>query len=271
MFRKTLVFFSLFFVCFSSFAQDNSTFIFRGNFDSSQRDACLENGVYNIGYTGLHTSTLLQFNGPGSSTGNFQLEAFYYGHLKFRSRIDNRTWSNWKRIWAGATDSWETDLSGKERLFLQENGATLIKGYGAKPFGVMDGNGNWVFNVGDGGFVGIGSDIVPGYRLAVAGTVLAERIKVKAQSTWPDYVFEDTYQLPSLQSVAQYIKVNKHLPEVPSATEIEKNNIDVGEMNIILLKKVEELTRYLIDQQQKYDGEIAALKKQVEALNAVRK
>ncbi|NML40846.1 hypothetical protein HHL17_26855 [Chitinophaga sp. G-6-1-13] len=264
MFRKLFFFLPLFFICLSTFCQD--TFIFRGNFDSSQRDACLENGVYNINYIGQHTSTLFQFNGPGSSTGNFQLEAFFFGELKYRNRIDNRSWSNWNRIWTGTTNSWNTDYGGKDRLFLQENGSTLVKGYGAKPFAVLDSIGNSVFNVGNDGYVGIGTNVIPGYRLAVAGTILAERIKVKAGSTWPDYVFEDSYKLPSLQSVEQYIKVHKHLPDVPSAAEIEKNNIDVAEMNVILLKKVEELTRYLIDQQKKYDAEIGELKNQVKTL-----
>lgn len=266
MYKKYFFFLPLFFICLNSFGQDPTTFIHRGSFDSSQRDLCLENGVYNIGYTGLHTSTLLQFNGQGSSTGNFQLEAFFYGELKYRNRVDNRSWSNWNRIWTGTVNSWNTDYAGKERLFMQENGSTLLKGYGVKPFGVLDSNGNSVFNIGQDGYVGIGTEVVSGYRLAVAGTILAERIKVKATGTWPDYVFEDTYELPSLQSVEQYIKVNKHLPGVPSAAEVSKNDIDIAEMNVILLKKVEELTRYLIDQQKKYDDEISQLKKQVTAL-----
>lgn len=264
--KKISFFLPLFFIYLISFGQDPSTFVFRSYFDSSQRDLCLENGVYGIGYAGQHTSTLLQFNVPGSSTGNFQLEALFYGELRYRNKIDNKVWTNWNRIWAGNMNSWNTDYGGKERLFLQENGSTLIKGYGAKPFGVLDSLGNAVFNVGNDGYVGIGTNVLPGYRLAVAGTILAERIKVKAVSAWPDYVFEDTYKLPSLQSVEQYIKVNKHLPDVPSAAEVEKNNIDVAEMNIILLKKVEELTRYLIDQQKKYDEEIKELKKQVTIL-----
>lgn len=266
MFKKLFLFLSLFFACLNAFCQDPSTFLFRGVADNGLRDTCLQNGVYNIIYPGQHVSTLLQYFGPGSSTGNFQLETSYLGELKYRNKIDGRVWTRWNRIWTGTTDSWNTDYGGKDRLFLQENGSTLIKGYGDKPFGVLDGAGNPVFNVGNNGFVGIGSEAVPGYRLAVAGTILAERVKVKAGSTWPDYVFEDGYQLPSLQSVEQYIKANKHLPDVPSAADIAKNDIDVAEMNVILLKKVEELTRYLIDQQKKYDAEISDLKNQVKTL-----
>lgn len=64
----------------------------------------------------------------------------------------------------------------------------------------------------------------------------------------PDYVFEDNYPLPSLHEVKQYIDEHKHLPEVPPAKDMEENGVDLGEMNMILLKKVEELTLYLIEQ-----------------------
>lgn len=106
-----------------------------------------------------------------------------------------------------------------------------------------------------GGNVGIGTTDTKGYKLAVNGDAIFNRIKVKPTAAWPDYVFEKDYKLPSLQDVEKYIQAHKHLPEVPSGEDILKKGIDVGELNTVLLKKIEELTLHVI-----------ALQKQVEAL-----
>ncbi len=78
----------------------------------------------------------------------------------------------------------------------------------------------------------------------------------------PDYVFETDYRLRTPQEVAEYLKQNKHLPEVPSAKEMEKTGVNVGEMNMILLKKVEELTLYMLKQQE----EIEKLKSELKSV-----
>jgi len=70
---------------------------------------------------------------------------------------------------------------------------------------------------------------------------------VLANINVPDYVFESDYQLLSLKETKAYITENKHLPEIPSATEIGENGIDLGDMNMRLLKKIEELTLYQIE------------------------
>ena len=64
--------------------------------------------------------------------------------------------------------------------------------------------------------------------------------------SWPDYVFSNTYKLPTLKEVEEYILKNKHLENVPTAEEVEKNGINVYEINRILLQKIEELTLYTI-------------------------
>jgi hypothetical protein len=102
------------------------------------------------------------------------------------------------------------------------------------------------------GNVGIGTTN-PDAKLAVKGTVHAEEVKVDLQVPGPDYVFEPTYQLPSLTEIENYIKANKHLPEVPSAKEMETNGINLSEMNMLLLKKVEELTLHLIEANKKIE------------------
>jgi hypothetical protein len=115
------------------------------------------------------------------------------------------------------------------------------------------------------GNVGIGTTNPPAaYKLAVGGKAIAEEIVVKLQANWPDYVFENTYKLPPLLEVERYIRKNKHLPEVPSAQEVKENGLTLGEMNALLLKKVEELTLYMIESQKK----VAELQKEVEALKA---
>jgi hypothetical protein len=105
----------------------------------------------------------------------------------------------------------------------------------------------------DQGTVGMGHAPVSGYTLAVAGKTLTDEVNVKVTSTW-DKVFEKEYSLPALESVKIFIDQNKHLPEVPSAKEMEANGINLSEMNMLLLKKVEELTLYVIEQQKEIDG-----------------
>ena len=62
-----------------------------------------------------------------------------------------------------------------------------------------------------------------------------------------DYVFDPSYELPNLEETEKFIKENRHLPEVPSATEIAKEGMSLNEKNVVLLKKVEELTLYMIE------------------------
>lgn len=109
------------------------------------------------------------------------------------------------------------------------------------------------------GNVGIGTTSPNNYKLAVEGTIGARRIKVTQQANWADFVFHPDYKLPPLQEVESFITKNGHLPEIPTATEVKENGIDVGEMNKLLLQKVEELTLYLIQQQK----EIEELKRKI--------
>ncbi len=89
-------------------------------------------------------------------------------------------------------------------------------------------------------------DYCQGSKLAVNGSILCEKIKVISDVPASDFVFEDDYKLPSLQEVKKFVKENKHLPEVPSAKEFKENGYNIGEMDDVLLRKVEELTLYVI-------------------------
>lgn len=97
------------------------------------------------------------------------------------------------------------------------------------------------------GNVGIGT-WKPDEKLSVNGKIRAHEIKVET-ANWPDYVFKPEYQLPSLIETEQFIKENGHLPEIPKASEVEANGLSLGEMNRLMMKKIEELTLHLIEQQ----------------------
>lgn len=96
------------------------------------------------------------------------------------------------------------------------------------------------------GKVGIGT-ASPDEKLTVKGKIHAEEVKIDLSVPGPDYVFADGYQLLPLDMIKVFIEKNKHLPEVPSAKEMEANGINLGEMNMLLLKKIEELTLHIID------------------------
>jgi hypothetical protein len=115
------------------------------------------------------------------------------------------------------------------------------------------------------GKVGIGTT-VPDEKLTVKGKIHTQEVKVDmAGPLVPDYVFANEYKLQTLQQVEAFIKQNKHLPEIPSAKEIEENGLMLAEMNMKLLQKIEELTLYLIQQQ----TEIEELKKSNQSLQSL--
>jgi len=100
------------------------------------------------------------------------------------------------------------------------------------------------------GHVAVGTASVPvGYQMAVDGKLITEEVKVQLSGNWPDYVFAHGYSLPSLAEVAQHIQEKGHLINIPSAAEVKANGIELGDMNRLLLEKIEELTLYTIEQQ----------------------
>jgi hypothetical protein len=108
------------------------------------------------------------------------------------------------------------------------------------------------------GTVAIGTeDYVPaGYAFAIHGkTIASDEVIIKLRNAWPDYVFGKEYKLLGLSDVETFLKTNNHLPEIPSAEEITKNGVPIAEMNSLLLKKVEELTLYLIEQNKKIESQ----------------
>lgn len=91
------------------------------------------------------------------------------------------------------------------------------------------------------------------FKLSVDGKAIAEEIVVKLSGAWPDYVFAEGYQLMPLPELEKYLQEFKHLPNIPTAAEIEEKGQSLGEMNALLLKKIEELTLYVIELKKEND------------------
>lgn len=102
------------------------------------------------------------------------------------------------------------------------------------------------------GNVGIGT-ATPAEKLSVNGNILSRKIIV-TQTDWSDYVFDPAYQLRSIFETAAFIEQHKHLPDIPSAKEISQKGIDLGDNQALLLKKIEELTLYVISLQKQVDA-----------------
>lgn len=112
------------------------------------------------------------------------------------------------------------------------------------------------------GNLGIGT-LLPKERLSVKGNIRAQEIKVEMDN-WPDYVFEEQYVLQPLAEVADYVKIHKRLPDLPAAKEVESGGLDLGQMNKLLVKKIEELTLYLIEKDNELKDQ--KLKQQIQEL-----
>jgi hypothetical protein len=134
---------------------------------------------------------------------------------------------------------------------------------------VSDANGNLFYKDASSTFNGtMNSD------LAVNGTVSAQKMLIAQTGRWPDYVFSKQYQLPSLTEVENYINQNSHLPGIPAAAEVEKKGLDVAGNQAALLKKIEELTLYIIEQEktiQKQNDQFKELKQEMTELKALIK
>jgi len=136
------------------------------------------------------------------------------------------------------------------------------------------GGGRWLYNNGlqydSLNNIAIGTSNLPqGYRLAVKGAAVFTRVQVMPTSNWPDYVFRKGYRLRSLSELESYIGKYKHLPDMVSAATVSAKGIDVGANQAGLLKKVEELTLYLIDenkQLKEQNSQLAEQAKKVEGL-----
>ncbi len=161
------------------------------------------------------------------------------------------------------------DNGGSALVAINKDGKLSI-GLSSSANDKLDVNGNiYISNPGK-LLIGTTASAAGAHRLAVDGSAIFTKAVVKLIGNWPDYVFAPSYKLKPLNELEAYILKNQHLPDVPPATEVQKNGIDLGDNQTILLKKVEELTLYMIELNKKVEAinkENEQLKKQVNSNN----
>ena len=215
-----------------------SSSVFAQQWDGDQN---ITGSIFRMGKVGIGT------NNPGQrlhvSNGSIAIEATGRDEnnrkLIFTSNTGNNTY--------GFKFSWRNDDWSPRRdvLFFDKSGDVYLTG----------------------GNVGIGTTI-PQSKLSVNGKITAKEVQV-ISSGWGDFVFEKEYCLKPLQEVEDFINTNGHLPDIPSAEEINDKGLNIGEMQSKLLQKIEELTLYLIEQNKKlvtFENENKELKKQISSL-----
>lgn len=213
MFMRFLIVLILNFVCISLFGQSNT-------FPASGK----------VGIGTLNPETQLHVKGIVTSSGVQFIEDQIYTGFLGRGHLFTGGWASHPDILALTYSSRDFAIGGWSKATGLWAGAALY---------INSDNGN----------IGIGTTEPQNYKLAVAGNMIAESVKVKPRNAWPDYVFQTLYKMPGLLDLEKFIKKNKHLPNIPSAEEVEKNGIDLGELDAKLLAKIEELTLYLIEKE----------------------
>ncbi len=163
--------------------------------------------------------------------------------------------------------NYNTTFDGNSMNFENGGQASFIRKFdtGRLFFSIGDTN-NYVMSMSNNGNIGIGTGTDnPDEKLTVKGKIHTEEVRVDLMVPGPDYVFEkyftgtsklnSNYEMPTLEEVEAYTKANHHLPEIPSAQEMKDNGIQLKEMNLKLLQKIEELTLYTIQQQKELDDQ----------------
>ncbi len=172
--------------------------------------------------------------------------------ISFRGKRDNSSVFSSHYIGTDGDSHYNLKLIADENMKFQTNSTVKM---------IINGNGN----------VGIGTESIPSqYKLAVAGKMISEEVKVQLQSNWPDFVFKKDYKLPTLTEVENHIKEKGHLENIPSAETVKKEGFFLGKMDAKLLQKIEELTLYTINQEKKLETQNTKIEK-LEKQNAVLK
>jgi hypothetical protein len=252
-----------------------------GNFNTAVGMNALEYFQTGVGNVGVGNSTL----GSGSLVGDFNV-AVGTSALRYIQVGSYNTILGGESFRSLAKGSNNINVGHSNARLITSGNNNIFIGSFITPYNTTAPEnelniGNWI--VGNNGTIGIGQfttqlpadGIAPDgqkYKLFVKDGIRTERVKVDiaANNGWADYVFEKNYKLMPLNDLAQFIDENGHLPEVPTIEEAIKNGIELKEMNILLLKKVEELTLHLIDQNKQLLDQKNQLKKQNEDIEKLK-
>lgn len=200
-----------------------------GNIERAQINS---NGNFGIGTTTPKSPLTIGYNNGENQLAFKRLS----GNETFTMNINSSNQILFKNHSGSGDYDFQTNVGGKEVI-----SALFIKGT----------NGN----------IGIGT-LNPDMKLTVNGNIHAKEIKIDLKIPAPDYVFRKNYKLRNIENVERFIKKNNHLPEIPSAKAFKDNGLKLAEMDMNLLKKIEELTLYTIQQHK----EIKKQKENVEKL-----
>ncbi len=258
--KKKLFFTSIFLICINNvFSQTDIT---DDNFSQNAQIGWLESFKIlrdgkQIGAMGTDGINKLQFfTGSSSNSNTSRLTIDPNGKIGIGISSPLKTLHifNENSYEAGIIES--PNLGGSNLRFIDNTGNAIEMGIQNGDAVIRTNNTIRFISKTDSGNIGIGT-VNPGdWKLAVNGKIRAKEIKV--ETGWSDFVFYDNYQLATLKEVETHIKENGHLKDIPSAKEVKKNGIFLGEMDSKLLQKIEELTLYTIQQQK----EIENLKKE---------
>lgn len=224
----------------------------------------------NVGIGTTSPTAKLHVSGTGLFSGNV-------------TASDNLTIGNNLTVGGNYSAYLNAGTDGNNQPFIKSNINPIAIGSGSNytmsiynnrvGIGTMNPNANATLDVSGNflasGKVGIGTTNIASneYKLFVEGNIRARKVRVDAD-LWPDYVFDSSYKIPTLEELEAFIKKNKHLPGVAPASQVEKEGVDVGDNQTLLLKKIEELTLYIIELNKKTE---AVIKENAELKKAIQK
>ena len=225
-----------------------------------------DNHTLEIHATKLNVGPVNSYTYSALNTALFNVSSSGDGQEMLRFRTNSNT--SYFNIVQQASKIRLTVMQGTTpQLYLSETGNIGINTTAPNSLAKLDVSGGNLF-VTNGGKVYIGTPDANSITnmgtnlLGVNGTAVFVKAKVALYgATWPDYVFSPNYKLTTLDSLEQFIQLNKHLPEMPTAADVEKNGIDLGDNQTLLLKKVEELTLIVIEQNKRIEKLEALIRK----------
>lgn len=261
--KKTIFTLVLAMICFNSNAQEVTSFL------NIKRTASASNTAL-LGYTDPNWTGTLFWNKIGDVRIRSIDSEF---HFDRNGNFGIGTASPDRKLSILSAQSSYLNLktnNGHELLIGADTNGGIISTMSNHDLSIRAGSNSTKMTVKANGNIGIGTTN-PDMKLTVKGNIHAKEIKIDLNIPAPDYVFKSDYNLRSIEEVETFIKENSHLPEIPSAKEFEQNGVMQAEMDMNLLKKVEELTLYTIQQQKEIEELKSQNKKLIELQERLEK